>query len=76
MLKPDSVTTSPVNRALTAAIGAAFVAFAVWIVVESGTGIRPEAVVGAVLVAVLGIEAIYSAVRGKQSLLMRIGPLP
>jgi len=68
--------TNFTNRIITALFGTALVTFAIWISVLSGSNMRLVAVIGAVILAALGIEAIYSSIRGRQSLVMRIGPLP
>ena len=68
--------TTFTNRIITALFGTALVTFAIWISVLSGSNMRLVAVIGAVILAALGIEAIYSSLRGRQSLVMRIGPLP
>ena len=64
------------SRIVTACVGALFVALAIAIiaVVDRPTG--PGVLVAASIIALLGIHALLSAVRGKRSLLSRIGPLP
>ncbi len=64
------------SRIVTACMGALFVALAIAIVVVVDRPTSPGALVAASIIASLGIDALLSAVRGKRSLLSRIGPLP
>lgn len=61
-------------RIVTAVFGLFFVVLAVAIVVVSDRTVGP--LLAAVVISVLGIDAIASALRNKPSLLSRIGPLP
>jgi hypothetical protein len=57
-------------------MGALFVALAIAIVAVVGRPIGLGALGAAMVIGLLGIEALISAVRAKRSLLSRIGPLP
>ena len=61
-------------RIVTAVFGLFFVVLAVAIVVVSDRTVGP--LLAAVVISVLGIDALASALRNKPSLLSRIGPLP
>lgn len=61
-------------KIVTAVFGLFFVVLAVAIVVVSDRTVGP--LLAAVVISVLGIDAIASALRNKPSLLSRIGPLP
>ncbi len=78
MTKPDHgrEVMSMARRRVDAAFGAFFVAIAITILVVSGWPIALGAVVAASIVGFLGLDAIVGAVRGRRSLLSRIGPLP
>jgi hypothetical protein len=56
--------------------GVFFMLVAVLILVTIDTSVRWGALLAAVLVGGLGLDAVVSAFRKRQSLLARIGPLP
>jgi hypothetical protein len=62
------------NRRMAAGMGLLFAALGAWI----GFAIADDwpTYLAAVAVGGLGIDALYSAIRGRRSLLSRIGPLP
>ena len=62
------------ERRITAIIGLMFTALGAWIAFEVAD--EWPAYLAAVAIGGLGIEAIYSAIRGRRSLMSRIGPLP
>jgi hypothetical protein len=61
-------------RLVTAAFGALFTVLALAIVVVSDRTVGPLLL--AVLLGILGIDALVGAYRSRPSLLSRIGPLP
>jgi hypothetical protein len=63
-------------RVVTAAFGLLFLIVALLIVVTSDTATRFGALLAAIIVGGLGLDALISALRDKRSLLSRIGPLP
>ena len=67
---------SPGSRIVAGCVGALFVALAIAIIAVADWPTSPGALVAASIIALLGIDALLSAVRGKRSLLSRIGPLP
>ncbi len=56
--------------------GGFFVALAVLIVATSSASTRFAAIAAAIVVGGLGLDLLISTMRGKRSLLSRIGPLP
>ena len=62
------------NRRITAGIGLLLTALGAWIAFNVADDW--PAYLAAVAVGGLGLEAIYSAIRGRRSLISRIGPLP
>jgi hypothetical protein len=62
------------SRSITAGIGLAFTALGAWIAFKLADDW--PAYLAALCIGALGIDAIYSAVRGRRSLISRIGPLP
>lgn len=72
----DSESSTPTRRNISVAFGMLFVAMAVAIVVTSTVPTRRDAIVAALVLGGLGIDQVISAVRGRRSLLSRIGPLP
>lgn len=64
------------SRIVTGCVGALFVALAIAIIAVVDRPIGLGAVVAAMVIGLLGIDALISAVRAKRSLLSRIGPLP
>jgi hypothetical protein len=61
---------------VTAAFGVFFVLLAIGIVLSVDGSMFVGAAVAALVVGLLGVDACVSAIRGKRSLLERIGPLP
>ncbi len=61
---------------VTGCMGVLFVALAIAIIVVADWPLGPGALVAALVIASLGIDALISVVRGKRSWLSRIGPLP
>lgn len=70
-----SVPTNKVYRWVTATVGLFFVGLAVTIVCFSNNK-QVEAYIGVLLIGGLGVDALVSAARNRQSILSRIGPLP
>ena len=62
------------ERRITAGMGLLLTALGAWIAFEIADDW--PAYLAAVAVGGLGIDAIYSAIRGRRSLMSRIGPLP
>jgi len=56
-------------------IGALLFSCGLWVIQDSGTAHVPALVTGLVLV-ILGGESLYSAIKGQDSLMSRLGPLP
>lgn len=67
---------SKTYRLITVGVGALFVAIAVAIAVLTDISTQPGALLAAVIIGVLGFDALLGAIRNKRSLLSRIGPLP
>ena len=64
------------ERWATAAVGLLFVGVALAIAYWAAAEYTFGAIAAAVLVGGLGVDALVSAVRGRRSILSRIGPLP
>ena len=62
------------ERRITAILGLMFTALGAWIAFDLADDW--PAYLAAVAIGGLGIDAIYSAIRGRRSLMSRIGPLP
>jgi hypothetical protein len=62
------------SRRITAGMGLLLTVLGAWIAFAIAEAW--PAYLAAVAVAGLGIDAIYSAVRGRRSLISRIGPMP
>ena len=62
------------SRRITAGMGLLFTVLGAWIAFEIANDW--PAYLAALAVSALGIDAIYSAIRGWRSLISRIGPLP
>jgi len=62
------------SRRITAGMGLLFTVLGAWIAFEIAKDW--PAYLAALAVSALGIDAIYSAIRGRRSLISRIGPLP
>jgi hypothetical protein len=74
---PSSRTSrSPSRRIIDLLFGTFLAVLAAAILVWSDQSSVAGSIVAALVVGGLGIEAIISAMRGKRSLLARIGPLP
>ena len=69
-------TDTKTSRIVSVLFGLFFVALALVIAVVSNASNILGATAAVVLVGVIGLDLIISAVRGKRSLLSRIGPLP
>jgi glycerol uptake facilitator-like aquaporin len=67
---------STVSRIVDLLFGTFLVVLAIAIVIWSDQSNFAGSVVAALVVGGLGVEAVFSAARGKRSLLARIGPLP
>lgn len=67
-------TRSTAYRAFTAVLGIIFVGIAIVILAISERTFGPLA--AAVVIGALGVDAIVSALRNRESWLARIGPLP
>lgn len=64
------------HRNVTAAFGMLLVILAIATVVSVEPALRWPGVGVAVVLGVLGIDAVIAAVRGRPSIVSRIGPLP
>lgn len=62
------------GKIIEASVGALFLGLGLWIAVEA-EGHAPSWLL-ALLIGGLGVDAIVSVLRGRRSLLSRIGPLP
>ncbi len=67
---------SKAPRIVTALFGAFFIVLAFAIVLSVEPSMLVGAVVAALAIGLLGVDACISAARDKPSLLQRIGPLP
>lgn len=74
--RPGGIGNSTSGRVADLLFGILFLVLAAAILFLSERFARVGAIVAAVTVGGIGIEAIYCAWRGKRSLLARIGPLP
>lgn len=72
----DPATSTRSRRLVSGLFGAFFVALALLVVGTSDASTRAPAIAAAVVIGGLGMDLIVSAMRGKRSLLSRIGPLP
>lgn len=70
------MTDQKLSRTADAIFGTVFLIVGIVILLTAWQSTTLGAVIAAVLVGGLGVEAIVSAVRGKGSLISRIGPLP
>lgn len=64
------------HRVVTGAFGALLVVLAVVTVLAVEPELRWPGVAVASVLAMLGVDAIIAAVRGRESIVSRIGPLP
>jgi uncharacterized membrane protein YdcZ (DUF606 family) len=64
------------SRVVGGCMGALFVALAIAIIGFADRPLGAGALVAALVVGLLGVDALVNAVRSKRSLLSRIGPLP
>lgn len=62
-------------RIATSLIGILLLACGIWLIYDSGTSNIPALAVGIVL-ALLGSESLIAAIRGRNSILSKLGPLP
>ena len=76
MNRHDSRSGGRLDRWVAAAIGALFIAIALFILVSSPDALGLGALLAVVVIGGLGLEAVVSAVRNRRCLLSRIGPLP
>jgi hypothetical protein len=67
---------SKTYRVVTAGVGVLFIAIAAVIVVSTDLSGELGVLSAAVVIGALGFDALLGAVRNKQCLLSRIGPLP
>ena len=67
---------SKTGRVVTAVFGVFLVALAIVILVSIDGTLTVGAVVSALVVGLLGVDACVNAARNRRSLLERIGPLP
>lgn len=74
-LRPTEAPGRPARR-VTAAFGVLFIGLAVAIVALPSVEMSIGPIALAVLLGVLGVDALHSAARDRRSLLSRIGPLP
>ncbi|MEW5739970.1 MAG: hypothetical protein AB1938_13645 [Myxococcota bacterium] len=73
---PRSERSARVERGLNFGLGALLLGAGVYALVTSGGEGSHWRLLGAGVAAVLGLEAVVSAVRNRRSLLGRLGPLP
>jgi len=64
------------HRVVTGAFGTLLIVLAVATVVSVEPELRWAGAAVAVVLAILGVEAVIAAVRGRASIVSRIGPLP
>lgn len=72
----DPTNSTKSHRLVGVLFGVFFVALAVLIVATSDASTRLGAIAAAIVIGGLGLDLLISAMRGKRSLLSRIGPLP
>jgi len=75
-LPESGETRTTTQRSVTAVFGVFFILLAIGILVSADSSMLVGAVIAALAVGLLGIDACVSAYRGKRSLAERIGPLP
>lgn len=73
---PDKAPPKGPSPRVETAYGALLILVAIAIVVTADPAWNMGAIVAAVLVGGLGVEAVLAARQGRRSLLSRIGPLP
>lgn len=73
---PHDLHSSRTHRRVTAAFGIFLMAVALLIVAVSEPSNRLPGLLVALVLAALGVDALLSALRGRRSLVSRIGPLP
>jgi hypothetical protein len=74
--KPDPTNSTKARRIVGALFGIFFVVIALVILFTSNASNRVGAIAAAVVIGGLGLDLVASSIRGKRSLLARIGPLP
>jgi uncharacterized membrane protein len=72
----DPTSSTKARRIVGVLFGIFFLAVAFLILFTSSTSTRVAAIAAAVVIGGLGLDSVASAMRGKRSLLSRIGPLP
>ncbi len=72
----DPAVSTRTHRWIGTLFGIFFIALAVLIIATSEPSTRVGAIAAAIVIAGLGLDLIASVLRGKRSLLSRIGPLP
>jgi peptidoglycan/LPS O-acetylase OafA/YrhL len=76
MTRDNSESGGKVERWIAAAIGALFIAIAVFLLVSSPDTPGWGTLLAGAVIGGLGLEAVVSAARNRRCLLSRIGPLP
>lgn len=76
MTRDHSESGGKRERWVATAIGALFIAIAVYILLSSSHTPGWGALLAAAVIGGLGLEAVFSAARNRRCLLSRIGPLP
>lgn len=76
MTRDNSESGGKRERWIAAAIGALFIAIAVFLLVSSSDTPGWGALLAGAVIGGLGLEAVVSAARNRRCLLSRIGPLP
>lgn len=66
---------SPNHRTITAVFGVLLALIGTWLLVQREEG-QTGQLLAALILTGLGLEAVVSVLRGKRSLLSRLGPLP
>lgn len=72
----DPMATRSVHRLVTGAFGILLVVVAVLVASNSHATHRVGALIVAVVLAALGIDAMVAAIRARRAWVSRIGPLP
>ena len=76
MTRDNSESGGKLERWVATAIGALFIAIAVFILLSSPDTPGWGALLAGAVIGALGLEAVVSAARNRRCLLSRIGPLP
>ncbi|MBL8224642.1 MAG: hypothetical protein JNM50_04870 [Chromatiales bacterium] len=72
----DPMVAQKRHRAVTAVFGIFLLGLAAAVIASSDSSTRLPAALAAVALAVLGVDALVSAVRGRRAWVSRLGPLP